>query len=198
MKNKLLTSGLLSIVLSAADATGEVVLSPPDIRTVCGEWIENVQTCEDYYNGKKTSGVTRQYRDKFMRIDSVTYASDGTNFNEAISFMYDDNSRVDQMDYFLAGKLHMRYLCWWSDRGIIIKELVYDSKDKLLQEAYDTNEDGRMEMIARSRYDKRGKLTERTLDRDGDGRIDAVWDLEKWKWIQRTASPAKKVYIKGY
>ncbi len=198
MKKILLASGLLSIIFSAAEATGEVVLSPPDVRTVCGKWIGEVQICEEYYDDKKTSGITQRYRDKFMRIDLVRYASDGTNFNEAVSFAYDDHSRVDEMNYFLAGKLHMQYFCRWSDRGIKIKEMVYNNKEKPLYEAYDNNEDGRMEMITRSHYGRKGKLVERTLDKDGDGIIDAVWDLEKWEWVQRPASSAKKVYIKGY
>ncbi|MEK6863615.1 MAG: hypothetical protein AABW53_02865 [Nanoarchaeota archaeon] len=67
MKNKLLASGLLSLIFTTADATGEVMLSPPDIRTVCSEWVDEVQTCEEYYNDKKTSGITKRYRDKYLR-----------------------------------------------------------------------------------------------------------------------------------
>ncbi|MEK6863278.1 MAG: hypothetical protein AABW53_01130 [Nanoarchaeota archaeon] len=102
------------------------------------------------------------------------------------------------MEYYLAGKLHLRYLCSWNDRGIKIKEIVYNNKDKPLYEAYDNNKDGRMEMVTKSYYGRKGKLLERTLDEDGDGKIDADWDLEEWKWVKRPVSSAKKVYIKGY
>lgn len=198
MKNLLLASGILSLVLSAAEADGEVILPLPEVKTICGKWIGEVQTCEEYYNGKKTSGITQRYRDKYLRIDFIRYAADGTDFNEAVKFRYDDHSRIDEMEYYLAGELRRRYVCSWNDRGIKTKETVYNDKEKPLYEAQDDNQDGRMEMITRSRYGRKGKLMERTLDEDGDGKIDADWDLEEWKWVKRPVNPPKKVYIKGY
>ncbi len=198
MKKILLASGILSFVLSATEAAGEVILPPPDVKTICGEWIGEVQTCEEYYNGKKTSGITQRYRDKYLRIDFIRYAADGTDFNEAVRFRYNNHSRIEEMEYHRAGKLHRRYVCRWSDRGIKTAEFVYDDKEKTLYEAHDENKDGRMEMITRSRYGRKGKLLERTLDEDGDGKIDADWDLEGWNWVKRPANPPKKVYIKGY
>jgi hypothetical protein len=195
MRKAILASGLMSIILSSAAQGAEI--HPAERKVECGKWIDDVQTCEHYYNGQKTSGITRKHRNRRFRIEVVEYAWDGKTFDEAAQYSYDDLGRVTHIQHYISKEMDWHYYCLFED-GKKTSEYIDNRQGQQLYEAKDLNEDGKIDYNIRSYYDEKGKLIEKILDDHDDGDIDAAWDFQTEEWISLPPKPVKKVYKPQY
>lgn len=197
MRKKVAIFGLVGIVLSSSPAI-PAEITPGERRIKCGPWIDNVQTCQHYYEGKKTPGITRKHRNQRFKIDTEEYAWDGKTFDEHARYGYDDLGRLIDIQHYIGDEMDWHYYCLFEENGNKKSEFIDDGKGQQLYEAKDLNEDGKLDYAILSYYDEQGKLIEKILDDHIDGNADAIWDFQKEEFVPIPAKPIKKVYKPQY
>ncbi len=180
---KLFASGWCSILLSTSSALGKERPVINDFIT-CSDWVEDVMVCGyDRNNDGKDDEVATWYRNEETKhVTEIQMASDGKNVDRVLELKYDLLGNITEVHDIGEEQLYLRFTFFYDAKGKCRNEYLYDHAGRVLLEALDTNDDGKIDHAIRTFYDHKGNLTEKVRDTDGDGRADQRFNLIREEW----------------